>query len=179
MTIVDRADFPLVPETEIPPRHEAFRRLLGESDVALAVVTHPVDVFYLTGSMPDGWLLFPRDAKPTLLVRKSLERARRETSHTTVDPFRGARGLAALIREHVGAGEMRLGLDLDVCPAALHLKLAELLPGTAWIDTGSLIRRVRAVKSAWEIEQHKQAARQHVATFAAIREHLAEGVTEL
>ncbi len=152
---------------------------MAAGDLPLTVVTHPVDIYYLTGTMPDGRLVVPATGEPTLFAHKSLARARHESPLKQIEPFPGMRGLAAFLTNLVGDGAARVGLDLDVCPANQYQKLAALMPNVTWVDAGPLARRTRAVKSAWEIDQHRQAARQHVATFDAIKAHLAEGMSEL
>jgi Xaa-Pro aminopeptidase len=178
MSLLERSTWSPVPAGEVPARIARLQTALAAADLPLAIITHRIDLFYLSGTMPDGWLLVPAEGEPTLLARKSFERARRESPLANVEPFSGARGLTSLI-EASGGAHGRIGLDLDVVPAALYLKLAGLLPNAAWVDVAALVRGVRAVKSPWEIKQHRLAAAQHRATFDAVREFLPRATTEL
>lgn len=178
MTIALRSTLPLTPPTEITHRLDCFRAALADADLPLALVTHAVDILYLTGAMPDAHLIVPADGEPTLLVRKSLERARHESPLTDLRPFPGVRGVARLLNEALGAGPVRVGLDLDVVPAVLYRKLADALPNATWVDTGGLSRTVRAIKSPWEIDRHRAAAAQIGTAFDQVRDHLRPGVTE-
>ncbi|NLH47994.1 MAG: aminopeptidase P family protein [Myxococcales bacterium] len=179
MSVVSELNPPLVPPAEIAARTARFQARLSAQGLPLAVISHPVDLYYLTGTMPDGWLIVPAAGRPELLVRKSLSRARSESPLDDVRPFLGIRGLADELLVRLGDGATNVGLDLDVLPAATFLRLQALLPAYRWIDSGPLIRQIRAVKSAWEVERHRRAARQYLATFQAIRDNLREGTTEL
>jgi Xaa-Pro aminopeptidase len=178
MSIAASTDSSLTPQSEIAARLARFQQKLAAADLPLAILTHPIDVLYLSGTMPDGWLLMPAAGEPTLFVRKSFSRAQYESPLADIRPFKGPRDAADAIRERLGDRPSRAGLDLDVAPAATYLKLAHLLPQIAWHDASPLIRQVRAIKSPWEIARCVHAARQHLAAFAAIRGLLAEGVSE-
>jgi Xaa-Pro aminopeptidase len=179
MPVSDQPPAAFVPAEEVEARLARFQARLAQAELPLALVTHPIDLYYLTGAMPDAWLVAPAAGRPILLVRKSLTRAREESSAVETRPFPGTGEAAALLRELLGPGWRRIGADLDVLPAATYLKLASLLPQAAWVDSGPLVREVRAIKSPWEIERHRRAARQHVATFDAIKASLRDGMTEL
>jgi len=179
MDIATRANLPLVPHTEIEWRLRRFQAALAAADLPLALVTHAIDIYYLSGTMPDGWLIVPVEGAPILLARKSLPRAQHESSLKDIRPFPGVKGLAALLTEKIGEGVCRVGLDLDVLPAGHYLRFAQAMPRYQWIDLSPLIRTVRAVKSVWEIERHQWAAKQHVLTFQAIRDTLYEGMPEI
>lgn len=182
MDIATRANLPLVPHAEIEWRLARFQAGLAAADLPLAVVTHAVDIYYLSGTMPDGWLIVPVEGAPTLLARKSMTRSRHESPLSDIRPFPGVKGLAALVAEKTGtaSGERsgRVGLDLDVLPAGQYLRFAQVMPDYQWVDISSIIRTTRAVKSVWEIERHQWAAKQHVLTFQAIKDTLYEGMPE-
>src|SRR4030042_1696900 len=52
-----------------------------------------------------------------------------------------------------------LGLELDVMPVAFYNRLQKLFPQRQMQDVSPLIRRQRMLKSAYEIEQMRRAAR--------------------
>jgi len=178
MDIAARVELPLVPPAELAARLARYQKKLVAADLPFSLITHPLDVLYLSGTMPDGWLIAPAEGAPTLLARKSYARARRESPLADIRPFRSPRDAADAIRERFGERPGRAGLDLDVAPAAIYLKLVQLLPQIAWQDASLPIRQTRAVKSPWEIERHVRAAQQHLAAFGAIRERLADGLPE-
>jgi Xaa-Pro aminopeptidase len=73
-----------------------------------------------------------------------------------------------------------LGLELDILPAALYLRLhKKIFPGTAIRDISPLIRQQRMVKSAYEIDQIRGAAAILDEAYGGVPELLRPGLTEL
>lgn len=167
----------LVPRKEIEARLLAFQQRLRSLDVALAWIDHQADRFYFTGSIQDGTLLLPADGPPRFFVRRSLKRARSE-SPLEVEVFPGRRNLAGIAEDMLPAGG-RLGLSLDVTPAASYLWLQEQLPGVPLADLTLGLKLQKAVKSDWEIAQIRTAAERTSVIFGEIDRHLREGCTEL
>jgi Xaa-Pro aminopeptidase len=63
-----------------------------------------------------------------------------------------------------------MGLEFDVLPVRNYLTFQDLFDNVEWIDISDAIRRIRAVKSPYEIEQ--------ISTAAKLSDHLAAGMTE-
>jgi Xaa-Pro aminopeptidase len=73
----------------------------------------------------------------------------------------------------------RLGLELDVLPANLYLGIQSLFEETELVDAAIPIRRIRAVKSDYEIDHIREAARGADAVAAFAAGALAEGMPEV
>ncbi len=65
--------------------------------------------------------------------------------------------LADLLAER-GLSQARLGADLDFLPAADFARLQALLPQVVWRDASDVLRRLRLIKNAREIERLQRAA---------------------
>ena len=120
----------------------------------------------------------PAEGEPALYVRKTVERAREESPLAHVEPLASLRDLAGTLAA-IGLEGGRLGLELDVLPASLYLQYAWRLPGFELADCSAVLRRVRSVKSAWELQQIRRAAAMlaHLPEWA--ERHAREGMTEL
>ena len=68
-----------------------------------------------------------------------------------------------------------MGFELDVLPAGRYLGYARRLEGMRLGDCSAAIRRVRAVKSGWELERMRVACEQVRAAAAAVPALLAPG----
>ena len=169
----------IVPAAEVEARLARLQSRLAALDLPAAVVTHRVDLYYLTGSMPNGVLVCPAQGAPAYFVRKSLSRARAESPLVDLRPLRGPDDWLAHVRELAGGETARVGIDLDVLPAAIYLQLVKKAPQVQWVDTGPVLRELRAVKSAWEIARLEEAARQVEMAFTAACDAIFEGITEL
>jgi len=168
-----------VPREELEPRWIALQRKMGEADMAGAFVFQPVDMFYFTGTIQSGALYIPASGPPLLAVQKSLERARLESPLERIVSMRRLKDLPGLAAGTEGLSAGRLGLELDVLPAATYLKMKDLFPGTEWVDISPAIRKLRSVKSAYEVDQMRRAAALHAEVFDEIGSLIRPGMSEL
>lgn len=168
-----------IPPEEIARRLEGLRATMSREDLALVWLEHLTDRLYFAGSIQDGVLLVPRDGRPVFVVRKSAARAAAESPHE-VRPFAGRKSLLAAARElGMNLAGARLGLAMEVTSAATERWLArELAYGEAG-DVGPAIRRLRMVKSPWEIACVRRASEQASAVFRELGAELAPGMLEL
>jgi Xaa-Pro aminopeptidase len=168
----------VIPRAEIDRRIGAFQTALREDGLDGAVVVQETDLVYLAGTGQSAHLLVPADGEPVLLVRKTLERAVAESPLERVEPLRSLRELPEALAE-AGLAGGRVGFELDVLPATTYLGYVRRLEGIEVADCSPALRRVRAVKSAWELERIRAASEQlsHVAEWMG--RHTREGMTEL
>jgi Xaa-Pro dipeptidase len=168
----------MVPSSEIEARLPVFQASLAQAGLAGALVVDQTDLYYLTGTAQSAHLIVPAQGEPVLLVRRSLERAREESPLDRVEPLGSLRDLpSALAAAEIKEG--KLGLELDVLPAAQYLAYSRRLAGVELADCSGLLRRQRAVKSAWELEQVRVAAEQIAPVPEWVAEVLCEGMTEI
>ncbi len=168
----------MVPSDEIDRRLAALRSALGAAGLDAAVVVQSTDLAYLSGTNQQAHLIVPCEGEPRLLVRRTLERARRESPLAHVEGFSSLRALPeALAAAGVGRGG-RIGFELDTLPAGIYLRYATLLEGWELGDCSPPLRAVRAVKSEWELERMRTAAGQVQAAAEAVPLLIGPGVRE-
>ncbi|MBJ6361535.1 M24 family metallopeptidase [Paenibacillus sp. GCM10012307] len=151
------------------------------------LATQNVDLYYLTGSMQTGYMLIPAEGEPTYYVRRSVARAISESSFRAVPlgSFRNFAGTLAADYPKLfgGIGPVRIGTELDVLPTQVYLKLSEMLNASSTkvelVDGSGLIRRIRMVKSPYELGRISAAAEVVDGALTAALPYLREGMTEL
>jgi Xaa-Pro aminopeptidase len=148
-----------IPKTELERRREVFQQLIREHELDGVLLAQLVSMYYLSGTMQCQYVYVPAEGECIGLVRKNMERARRETD-LALFALSGLGGLSRLLEEAGFAPLRRLGLEMDVLPASLYLRLASLFPAAELIDAGNPVREVRQVKSPYELKQYYEAARQ-------------------
>src|SRR4051794_5378544 len=169
---------PVVPPSEIEGRLARLREALRAEALGGALVVETTDLYYLAGTVQSAHLVVPADGEPALYVRRSLERARRESPLPRVEPLTSLRELdGALARSGLRGG--RLGLELDVVPARLYLDYARRLPAFELLDCAPLLRRLRSRKSDWELARVRAAGGMLAAVYAEIPGLLRAGMTEI
>ena len=168
----------ITPESEISDRISRFQKLLQREEIRAAVIMQLIDRFYFSGTIQDGVLIIPSEGDPRYLCRRSVERARRETPIQVV-PFKSLKEVPLSLEDLGSLNAVRLGLELDVIPAALFTRFSALFAEADWRDLGVLIREVRAVKSPYELERIRAAGVQVGMVIDTAREVLAEGMREV
>jgi len=159
---------------EVLSRLERLQRSLRQGGFDGALLLHAVDVLYFSGTRQNGALWVPASAQPSLLVRRSLERARAESPLPGVRPFPPGRELAALF-----GGGRRVGLCFDVTRVAQLEWWRRHLPGIEFADVGGLVREQRSVKSPLEIGLMREGGRRLAAAIAEVPSFLRAGMREV
>ena len=129
-----------------------------------ALLLHPRDVLYYAGTVrPAVLLVAPRsgqsqtEPRVTLFVRRGLEYARREATVARVEPMSGFASVAEAAVE-LGLTGGAMGTELDVVPARVYRRLAEIFPAWELADVSPLVLAQRAVKDEEEIAAMRRAA---------------------
>lgn len=167
------------PAGELRRRAAALRGHLGASQLDAAIITQNADLFYFAGSIQSGVLIVPAGGEPVYAVRRILERARAESMLDTIVPLPSLRSLAPLVAEACGRPPRRIGMELDVLPVSVRDRFAACLGAAEFADVSAAVRRIRSLKSPYELDKLRAAARLSDAMLGAATEALREGMTEL
>lgn len=159
-------------------RLSAFADALDDAGFAAAIVSHPRDLYYLVGTAQPCNLLVTAHAEPLLAARRFGDLVREQAAIANVVDAPGlapfAKRLADLGRSEGG----RLGLALDVLPAALADKASRTFPGLDVANYSPLLMRLRQVKDADEIELLRAAVGLFDHAHEAMLEHARPGIAE-
>jgi len=168
----------LTPKAELERRTASLQRLLQRENLDGALIVQNADLFYLSGTVQQSHLYVPASGSPLLMTRKSYERARRESALESVVPLGRLQDLPGLLAEHGHAPPRRLGLELDVLPTNLYFVYQKLFQAEL-VDVSPLVRQVRMIKSPYEVEIIRRAARLLDQVFRSVGQYLREGMTEV
>src|SRR5438552_13003728 len=160
-----------VSREELERRWARVRRFM---DCDSLIILQNVDVYYLTSTVQTGVLWFPREGEPLFAVRKSYERAKVESAIKNIVTLKTYSELPGLIPN---PGET-VGFELDVLPVATYQQVSKYFSKSKIVDGSGAVRSARAVKSAYEIECIRRAARQLDTMFLDIPSQLREGLPE-
>ncbi len=169
----------LTPASELARRITKLQKMLQQKGVEGALIMDPADLFYFAGTGQRGHLFIPAEGRPLLMVKKSFTRARDESALEDIIPLVNVKYLAKMLNEYGYHNLTTLGLELDVLPTALYLLLQRLFPETQPVDISGLIRTVRMVKSAYELEVLRDAAQLNYMMYSRARDYIKEGISEL
>jgi Xaa-Pro aminopeptidase len=171
------ANLHITPLAELVARKERLQGLLQDKKIDGAIILQRADLFYFSGTGQDAHLLVPATGEPLLLVRKSFDRARRESHLPVIEHFPGKKGVREVIRSNFRQIQ-KIGMELDVVPANQYLRFCAMFPETEIVDVSPLIRDIRMIKSEYEIGKLREAAVMSDRMFATVHEVLELGITE-
>jgi Xaa-Pro dipeptidase len=167
------------PKAELESRTHKLQAHLAANDLDGALILQNADLFYFSGTIQQSHLYIPVEGQPLLMARKSLVRARQESALDKVVPLSSLRQLPALWQEHGYARPRRLGMELDVLPTNLFFAYQDILGDTEIVDISHQIRLVRAVKSPYEVDILRRAARLADVVTGSMTDFLREGISEV
>jgi Xaa-Pro aminopeptidase len=165
----------MLTKDECQTRISAMQAQLKNKGMDGALFIFPIDVYYFSGTRQNSTLWLPVVGEPTLLVRKSLSRAKVESALTDIRPFPSSKDFPGLFGEEVH----KIGFTFDVAPVQQLNYYSKLLPGREFVDVSAANREVRSVKSPFEIEQLRFSAAGLCSVFKQVPQFLKEGMREL
>jgi len=174
-------------DEELAARLARLREAMAADDLAVALVSSPENIFYLTGL--DHWgyfaphlLIVPAEGEMTLVTR-AMERVtiERQVRNARFEGHQDSETAAALaVRLLAGGGARRIGAETwsSALSFAFGDTLRRGLAGVEWVEITGLIERMRLVKSLDEQALMRAAARVSVAGAAAAVAAISDGARE-
>ncbi|UCE36295.1 MAG: aminopeptidase P family protein [Thermoplasmata archaeon] len=170
---------PKTPKEEIVKRVSRLQNEMTSENIDGVMILQQADKFYFSGTVQNGVIFIPVDGTPIFMVRKSLERAQEESELDNIVPFKSYSQIPGIIKEHGFTSLSKIGLELDVMPVAIFRKLEGTFSGTEIIDASKSIRKIRMVKSEYEIKTMKKAGKILKGAMEEVPNLLAEGKSEI
>lgn len=165
----------ITPKSELKDRISEFQNRLLEEDLDGALVLQNADLLYFAGSIQDGWLFIPTKGQAEFFVKKSLERAREESSLENVKKIDSFQELPeALEKYNIDA----LGLELDVLPASDYLYYVKLFQGVELEGISTEIKKQRMTKSDFELKMIRKAAKLMHEVHREVPDLISSGMSE-
>lgn len=168
-----------VPPEELRQRLMLFQTGLVAHDLDAALMFQNVDVYYFSGTIQSSVLFVPAHGDPILMVQKGLQRAKQECPFENVVAVSGKSDLSGTLNDFGIRQIDRLGIEMDVLPVYLYMRLSEFFPQCSFEDVSLVIRKQRMIKSRYETAQIRKAAAILHQGYMEIQGFVKEGVSEL
>jgi Xaa-Pro dipeptidase len=169
----------ITPATELEYRCRQLQFGMATEGLDAVLVIQNADLFYFTGSIQSGCLYIPVHGQPLYLVRRDAGRARMESGLKEIVPFSSMKDIPRVLAGYGYPAPRRIGMELDVLPVNLFERYRSVFPDAGFVDASPLIRRVRMIKSAYEIHIMMDAAHQVDKLHRHACEIIREGMTDL
>jgi Xaa-Pro aminopeptidase len=168
-----------VPAGEINRRVQRIQKALQKEGIDGLFIVQRVDLFYFSGTAQNGFLYIPAEGEPLLFIKKYMPRARKETSIKNLVEIGSPKEVPGLLTDFYGRLPGVLGFESDVVPVKDYNFYRRLFPDQTWVDGSSLILKIRAIKSDWEIDMMERTAELSRKTFEHIQTIIRPGLTEM
>lgn len=166
------------PKAEIDARIAKLQMELAASDIEGAILMQNSDLFYFSGTVQNSQLYLPVSGEPVLAVRKSYSRACQESPLTNIAPMKSAREFPDIIKLFGYCPGKQIGLELDVMPVNKMFELQRLWPGCQFVDVSPMIKKLRMIKSAYEVKLVRETLRIMDIAFREVPGLVREGMQE-
>jgi len=168
-----------VPKSEIEDRIIRLQKILTQENIEAALIIYKVDYFYFSGTSQNSVSFVPAEGKPLLMVIRDMARAIEESPLAQVVPLESVLGIPELIKEFYGIIPQRIGMELDVLPVRDYFRFQKMFPKTEIVDTAKIIKRLRMIKSPYEITQMRRAGEIGKMVYEEGCSILREGMSEI
>ena len=167
------------PQTEIEQRIENLKIYLRSRNLDAALILQQIDLFYFSGTIQKANLYVPAEGDPILMVHKSTERARAESSTEQILHLDSPKKIPDILKANGYALPRSLGMELDVLPTNMYFQYQRLFQEAEIVDLSPPLRLIRAVKSSYEISIMRRAAELSDQVAKHVPNILQEGMSEL
>lgn len=155
-------------------RWERIQSALQQEQLDACLIASPVNLYYLTGHIFNGYAYLPQDGEPFFFVRRPADLTEKNTFS-----IRKPEDIPTLLKEQGIAIAKTIGLELDTLTyneaQRLNVAFAVTAPGNA----STLFRRIRMIKTPWEVEQMRQSGKKHVEVYKQIPHLFKEGMRDI
>ena len=169
----------ITPFVELDFRQAALQKLLQEQNIDGTILLQNSDLFYFTGSIQRGLLYVPAEGEPIYLVVKDYNRAILESELHYLFNVDSVRVLPFKLQELGLDLPRRIGMEFDVLPVQQFRRYQKLFPDAEVVDVSPLVRRVRSIKSDYELKIMQDCALIAEKTYEHAKNIISVGVTDL
>lgn len=150
-----------------------------EAGADVLLLNYSRSLFYYAGTTQPSFLVITPDDYH-LIVTSGFDLAKEETwlHPNQVVPGKGYEDVKERLKKW-GVERGRLGMELDIIPTNLYLRVSDLLPKCTIMDVSKVILDQRKIKDEREVEYTKEACRIVHQGHKRVLEVLREGMTEL
>ncbi|MCK5096465.1 MAG: aminopeptidase P family protein [Desulfobacteraceae bacterium] len=168
------------PKQEIENRINSLQLEINKAQLDGVIIVHHTNLFYFSGTSQSAHLFVPKEGKPLLVVRKSFKRAEQESSIDNIVEEKSIKKLGETIVNAGFKDLSKIGFELDVMPVnTFRFYDDKIFTGSEIIDASNIFKKIRLIKSKWEIDLLRISCKALTQGFASVPELIKQGMTEI
>ena len=156
-----------------------IRDLMNSTNMDFLILFNPMNQYYVSGASQNGILLLPLEKDPVYLVRRNLEKAKRDSWIADIRQLGGFEKSMSEIARELEINECVVGIEYNLTSVAVYKRLQKVTQHVSFTDCSSIMLGARKIKGPEEIECLREAVRLTDQTFAKVPDIFREGITEL
>jgi len=159
---------------ESSQRLSRLQQAIRELQADACLISTSVNQFYLLGFIFDGYIFVQPDGDPVLFVKRPSGITGDHVSY-----IRKPEQLPDFLRQRKLALPGRVMVERDALPYSAVARLQTALGMPELMDASGEMRRIRSVKSEYELEQMRECANIHAAVYQQIPHIYRDGMTDI
>lgn len=160
-------------ENELELKWDRLRRAMVAEGVDGCLVTTNRNLYWLTGRVVNGYFYLPAEGAPRLFLKRPAETGIASTAIRKPEQLPEAFAQAGLPLP------WRLMLEDGTLPYNEYVRLQRSFAASETVGGSQLLRRLRMIKTPWEIEQMRLSARRQAEVYRMIPSCYRPGMTDL
>ncbi len=156
-----------------------MQRWMQELSIDAVFIFQNTDLYYFSGTIQSGLLCLPCSGDPIYLVTKSMVRATQESVWKNIIALPKLEKAPEILASEGIQPLKKVGLEMDVIPAAHYFRITQSFPDVEFVDASPAIRKIRMIKSPYEVDQIREAAKMILQAWQQLPSWIRPGVTEL
>lgn len=169
----------ITPAIELEYRCSRLQQSMAAEALGAVIIVQSADLYYFTGTIQAGALYVPAVGQPLYMVSRVQMRARMESGLKEVLEYTSLAEIPRILADYGYPSPASIGMEFDVLPVAIFEDYRKMFPVSTLKDASNLIRKIRMIKSHYEIHLLKDAANQVDKVCRATATLLREGMTDL
>ena len=159
---------------DAPLRLAKIQHLLVEKNLDACLLTTNVNILYANGALFSGYLYIPNTGNPIRFVKRPFDFVDEHVAF-----IRKPEQIADLLIDLGQTIPQKMMLEGDEMSYGDWMRLQACFPKTELLNGTHELRKVRSIKTAFEIEQIRQSANAHVRAYKRIPDIYSSGMTDI
>ncbi|GHT75024.1 peptidase M24 [Bacteroidia bacterium] len=155
-------------------RYSRIQQLLKEQQAEACCIRSMVNMYYLTGSVFDGYIYLPVEGDPLFFVRKAGTFSNKQAVF-----IRKPEDIPVLLKEKNIPLPETIALEADQLTYNEYMRLLAVFQPKKTANATAILRETRMLKTPWEIEQFRYSAVRHREVYQKIPALFLAGMTDL
>lgn len=155
-------------------RQSNLQKAMRAMNIEVCILSTTVNIFYMTGTVYNGYYYLPAEGDPIHFVKRP-----EGISFANTIYIRKPEQIIEELQKQSVSLPQNLLLETDVLPFNECSRLLKIFGGVTVTNASTLMRKVRSVKTDFELEQVKACARRHEAVYRLIPSIYKEGMSDI